>query len=112
MMKEYSYVKFLYKYVINDWPVIHLAELDEERFEIRTVDIYNNNKYGYAYNNIECNSFLSDCSCPTKNDFYSSGEYDLDLADYFDITKGEFELEWKKAVEYCRIHNIIPYKLP
>lgn len=112
MMKEHSYVKLLYKYEINDWSVIHLAELNEDRFEIRTIDIYKNNKYGYAYDKIEYNSFLSDCPCPTKNEFYNSGEYDLDSADYFDITKEEFESEWEKAVEYCRINNIIPYKLP
>lgn len=111
-MKEYSYVKLLYKHTIKDWPVIHLAELDEERFEIRTVDVYENNKYGYAYDKIECNAFLSDSSCPTKNEFYSSDEYDSDSTDCFDITKEEFESEWEKAMKYCRIHNIIPYKLP
>lgn len=112
MIKKYIYVKLLYKQSINDWSDIHLSEIDEKRYEIRAVDIYNDNKYGYAYDNIEYNSFLSDCPFPTISDFYNSGEYDSDYADCFDITKEEFEAEWKKAVEYCRIHNIIPYKLP
>ncbi len=112
MMKKYSYVKLLYKQSIDDWAVIHLSELDEKRYEIRAVDIYNNNKYGYAYDKIEYNSFLSDCPVPTISDFYNSGEYDTDSADCLDITKEEFESEWKKAVEYCRSHNIIPLELP
>ncbi len=43
MMKKHSYVKLLYKQSIDDWAVIHLSELDEKRYEIRAVDIYNLN---------------------------------------------------------------------
>lgn len=111
-MKEYNYVKIQYKNEIKDWPIIHLAELNEERFEVRAIDIYQNNGYGYANTHVECNSFLSDCTFPIVSEFYNSNKYDLNEADYYDITKEEFETEWKKALEYCNIHNMIPRVLP
>jgi hypothetical protein len=77
------------------------------------VEIFNDGSYGYACDNKEYNgTALSDYAFPTVSEFYNSGEFDPNEADYYDIGKDEFEKQLKKAVEYCNIHNIIPHILP
>ena len=98
-MQKFRYIKILYKNIIRDWPIAHFAELDENSFEVRTIDVYDNS-YGYANKYVEHNAILSECAFPTVSEFYTSGEYDLNEADYCDITKSEFEKEWIKAVNF------------
>ena len=97
-MQKFRYVKLAYKYIISNWPIAHFAELDENGFEVRTIDVYDDNSYGYANKYVEHNAILSECAFPTVSEFYTSGEFDLNEADYYDITKSEFEKEWIKAV--------------
>lgn len=113
-MCDFRYAKLVYKYklgLLYD-EKIRFSELDKEGYEIRVVNIYFDNSYGYSYENKEYNNTgLSDYPFPTVYEFYNSGEYDLDEADCYEITKEKFEVEFKKAIEYCKEHNIKPYLL-
>jgi hypothetical protein len=107
-----KYRKLKSKTIIENWWVVHLCELNQDNYEIRAVEIFSDNSYGYAYGKKEYNgTSLSDCAFPTVNEFYTSGEFDLNESDYYEITKEEFEKELKIAIEYCNIHNIIPRTL-
>ena len=98
---------------MDDCETTRLVELNEAKYENRVVAIFDNQSYGYAYGNLEFNhTFLSDCSFPTVYEFYNSGEYDLNEADCYNITKKEFETERKNAIRYCQEHSIIPNRLP
>jgi len=113
-MKKCKYRKLVYKgYLDNNDALIHFCKLDAQSYEERAVEVFPNGDYGYADKKFEFNgTFLSDCPFPTISEYYTWGEFATNEADYYDITEEEFETEWRRAIEYCQEHSIIPNRLP
>ena len=106
-----TYRKLCYHECIDDWSTVYMAELDSENYTVRAVDIYSDGSYGYSDEKIYVNvGSLSDVPFPAVDEFYHSGEYDSDMADYYDITKEDFEAAWEAEIAFCRNHNIAPKK--
>ena len=110
-MCDFRYAKLVYKYKLGllydekiQWNkrLEMLKEINIIPSEILDMIILWSNKVKVNH---------SDYPFPTVYEFYNSGEYDLDEADCYEITKEKFEVEFKKAIEYCKEHNIKPYLL-
>lgn len=47
------YFKAILSHPDNEYPVLLYSELDKDRYETRKIEIYKNEKIGYAYSDIE-----------------------------------------------------------
>ena len=75
------------------WPPISFMELDNERYQVKLLEIHNN-RIAYAYSDVKFNG------CFLAEDKYESSEFfskekDLEL---IEITKSEFYCVWGKYV--------------
>lgn len=78
----------------NGWPILSVMELDNERYQTKVLEIFNNGKIGYAYSDVEVNG------CFLAEGVYETPEF---LADDFDISlipiiKADFDRMWFKYV--------------
>ena len=104
-MLNYKYKILIYKHELDDCEMLRYIEEDLSGYENRVVLVFSDGSYGCASHNFEFNANLSDCALPTVNEFYTSGDYDSNEADYHEITKEIFEQNWFKAIGFY--NNII-----
>lgn len=94
MVKDMTYIKVFWKHTYDDEPVLLYSELDENRDEIRKVEIYRDGMMGYACEDISINgSFLSECEIPELIVINEDTQFEG-----IEIQKDEFEMIWEKAV--------------
>ena len=89
------YIKVHWKHNFQNEPIFLYMELDENRNEIRKVEIFGNDLLGYAYKNININgTFLSKFKIPELCEINEDSQFDA-----FEIDKETFELIWNRAVK-------------
>jgi hypothetical protein len=89
-----KYIKVEWIHDFTDEPVIIYSEIDNERNEIRKVELFRDGKAGYAINDIEFGgSGLSECPLPELEEIASDQQFKP-----FEITKEEFETVWSEKV--------------
>ena len=87
-----TYIKVFWEH--TDEPILLYSELDEERWEIRKVYIFEKGRMEYA-SRTEANgeTILSDQPCPNLSEITKSPEF-VPL----EIAKEEFEEIWRQAL--------------
>lgn len=94
-----TYIKVVWIHDFQDEPILLYSELDSKRNEIRKVEVYRNDKFGYACENKSVNgTFLSKTEIPLLEDINADTQFDA-----FEIDKDYFETIWNKAVCKNRI---------
>ena len=93
-MIKITYIKVQWIHDFQDEPIFLYSELDSERNEIRKVEIYKNDKLGYACENKSVNgTFLSKTEIPSLEDINADVQFDA-----CEIDKEYFESIWSNAV--------------
>ena len=97
-MIKMTYIKVQWIHDFQDEPIFLYSELDSRRNEIRKVEVYKNDKLGYACENKSVNgTFLSKTEIPLLEDINTDIQFDA-----CEIDKEYFESIWNKAVsENC-----------
>ena len=92
MMNTYIYSKW--KNPPKGSPIEFHSELDESRFEIRKVEVFQNGKLGYASKTESMpDTRLGITPVPSLAEIMSQPEFDAKT-----ITKQQFETMWNKAI--------------
>lgn len=86
---EYLLVTWEHNFI--DDPIKFYMELDEDRNQLRVIEVYEDNKIAYASLSKEYNTFLAKEKYPTIEELNSMEEF---KGSY--ITKDEFEDLWNK----------------
>lgn len=89
-----TYIKVSWKHDFPDEPILMFSELDDDRNEIRKVEVYRGNWLGYAckYRN-KNGTLLSECELPELSVINEDIQFEG-----IEIEKDEFEKVWKKAL--------------
>ena len=88
------YMKVRWKHNFSDEPILLFSEMDDNRNEIRKVEVYRGDLMGYAWGDISSNgTFLSKCEIPEL----SVINEDIQFRGV-EIGKEEFERIWEKAI--------------
>lgn len=85
---QYLYVTWEHNF--EDEPKEFYMELNEERFQERVLEIFEDGKIAYATSSQEFNTFLAKEDYPDIEEINSTEEFRAKL-----ITKEEFEKVWK-----------------
>lgn len=85
---QYLYVTWEHNF--EDEPKEFYMELNEERFQERVLEIFEDGEIAYATSNQEFNTFLAKEDYPDIEEINSTEEFRARL-----ITKEEFEKVWK-----------------
>lgn len=88
---QYLYVTWEHNF--EDEPKEFYMELNEERFQERVLEIFEDGKIAYATSNQEFNTFLAKEDYPCIEEINSMEEFRARL-----ITKEEFEKIWEEKV--------------
>lgn len=89
-----TYIKVQWIHDFQYEPIFLYSELDSKRNEIRKVEVYKNDKLGYACKNKSVNrTFLSKTEIPLLEDINADIQFDA-----CEIDKEYFESIWNKAV--------------
>lgn len=90
-----TYIKIFWKHSFLDEPILMYSELDENRNEIRKVEIYRGGMMGYAWRDISMNgTFLSESEIPELDTINKDIQFEG-----VGIRKDEFDIIWKKAIK-------------
>lgn len=90
-----TYLKVYWKHSFPDEPTIIYSELNENREEIRKVEVYTNEILGYAWKDISMRgTYLSECEIPELSEINKDVEFQG-----IEIRKEEFEMIWEKATQ-------------
>ncbi|MDE5778946.1 MAG: hypothetical protein K2I10_10655 [Lachnospiraceae bacterium] len=88
------YIKVRWKHNFPDEPILLFSELDDNRNEIRKVEVYRDDLMGYAWGDISSNeTFLSECELPELSVINEDIQFEG-----IEIRKEEFEIIWEKAI--------------
>lgn len=89
-----TYIKVQWIHDFQDEPILLYSELDSKRNEIRKVEVYKNDKLGYACENKSVNgTFLSKTEIPSLEDINEDIQFVA-----CEIDREYFESIWSKAV--------------
>ncbi|PHM50127.1 DUF6881 domain-containing protein [Xenorhabdus sp. KK7.4] len=87
-----TYIKVYWKHNDDDYPFEIYSELDEDRYEIRKIEIFLNGKVSYAQEDKTTGStILGEVPVPEVNEINEDTEFEA-----FNITKEEFNSLWIK----------------
>lgn len=90
-----TYIKVSWKRDFPDEPILMFSELDDDRNEIRKVEVYRENWFGYACEYTNKNgTLLSECELPELSVINEDIQFEG-----VEIEKDEFEKVWKRALE-------------
>ena len=81
-----EYVKYYWKYIDKETPVLIFAELDEERYSTRQVEVFPDRHIEIAGDKEE---YVSEAPYPPNEEIDNMGEFKI-----FNISKSEFEDIW------------------
>ncbi len=89
---EYIKVKWIHSFL--DEPVLLYSEIDEQRWELRSVEVFADGRIGYANGEISTETTgLSEDPIPQLKDIAADPEFQPE-----EISKDEFEVVWAKAL--------------
>lgn len=89
------YMKVQWKHSFSNEPIIIYSELNEDRNEIKKVEIYRDGMMGYACQDVSVNgSALSECEIPELSEINADPQFEG-----IEIHKEEFEAIWKKVAK-------------
>lgn len=90
-----TYIKVSWKHSFSDEPVLMYSELDENRNEIRKVEIYRDGIMGYAWKDISMNgTTLSESEIPELSVINKDIQFEG-----VGIIKDEFDIIWETATK-------------
>lgn len=90
-MNHYMKVRWLHEH--TDAPILLLNELDEERYEIRKVEVFADGRMGYAFDDTEFGGTgLAAVPVPEAIDIAADPQFIIE-----EITFAEFERYWENA---------------
>ena len=90
-----TYLKIYWKHSFPDEPVIIYSELNENREEIRKVEVYTNERMGYAWKSISMmGAYLSESEIPEISEINKDVQFQG-----IEIRREEFEMIWEKATQ-------------
>ncbi len=90
-----EYIKVYWMHDFIDEPIILYSELDEKRFEVRKIEIYRNNRIGYATYDISVNdTYLSEFPIPEIIEINVDKQFMASK-----ISKREFEDIWINIIK-------------
>ncbi|MDG0791444.1 hypothetical protein OMP38_11630 [Cohnella ginsengisoli] len=89
------FIKVIWFHQFVEEPVLLYSELDCERYEIRKIEFFRNNKVGFASEEIECaDTALGSQPVPKLTEINKNNEF------YgIEISKDEFEVIWKDTLD-------------
>jgi hypothetical protein len=98
-MATFSYMRVKWKHGFPDEPVLLYSELDEERWEVRKVDVFADGTCGFADQDEEVGGTgLGELPVPPLNEIAQDPEFEP-----ADISGEEFESIWSKRRERPRV---------
>ena len=87
-----EYLKVTWIHEDDSFPILLYSELDDERYEVRKIEIYRNGSFGLASLNYEYNgSMLGAGAVPDTAEIIKIPEFLV-----HDTSKDEFEAVWMK----------------
>ncbi len=94
------YMKTLWIHNYDNEPIILYSELDNERYEVRQIWVYDDQSYEIASEEYDTDeSFLSPVPYPSIDEIRNANTED-DVFEPELITKEDFEIVWKNALRY------------
>ncbi len=97
-----EYVKYYWKYIDKQTPVLIFAELDKDRYSMREVDVYSDRHMERLGEDEE---YVSDEPYPSNNEIDEMGEFKI-----FSISKQEFEEVWRHSYFLRRYDGKLSYE--
>ena len=97
-----EYVKYYWKYIEEETPVLIFAELDEERYSVREVDVFSDRHMERFGENEE---YVSEEPYPSNKEIDEMGEFKI-----FSISKEEFEDVWKHSYSSLGYEGNLDYE--
>lgn len=89
-----TYIKVYWKHDFPDEPILMFSELDDDRNEIRKVEVYKKGLLGYACEDRnKAGTLLSECELPELSVINEDIQFEG-----VEIKKDEFEKIWKQAI--------------
>lgn len=87
------YLKVEWFHSFADEPIVIYAEIDDDRWETRKIEVFRNGELGFSDGESECHSMgLSETQIPSIEEIGSDPEFSPRI-----ITKDEFERMWAQA---------------
>jgi hypothetical protein len=90
-----EYIKILWKHLEKNYPRQIYVQLNDQRYEVRKVEIYEDDRIAYADGNAENGAFLSPEPYTSLDEFNSSNGIDEVFATV--ISAEEFEQAWRRV---------------
>jgi hypothetical protein len=88
-----AYIKVSWKQDDPNTPILLYSELDDERWEVRKVEVFPDGSFGYADRAASCGTtFLGVIPIPMLSEIAANPEFEPAA-----ITKDEFEAVWLQA---------------
>ena len=81
----------------SEFPDDEYMELDSERWQLKVISFFEDGKIAYAYDNVECNTFLAEAQYPEPDEVNGIEGYEGIHLEY--ITKEAFYNIWNKYVK-------------
>jgi Domain of unknown function (DUF6881) len=90
-----NYIRAAWHHSFPDEPIVLYSEMNEERWEVRKVDIFREGPPGIASATLSTrDSMLSEKPIPPISEIASDAQFEPS-----EITKEEFEEVWSKAIQ-------------
>lgn len=86
-----EYIKVEWLYDFKDEPSTFYSELDENRLEIRKVEVYKDGRMAYASKDEAVNTCLSDYVIPNVEEISDGSEFRAEI-----ILEQEFQTIWER----------------
>lgn len=95
-MNQKTYIMVEHIHTYDDLPVRVYSELDEQRYEVRKIEIFRDGSIGYAFDDIEVGpTGLGELPIPSLEEI-AQDPYEIFFPK--EITKEEFEKVWSEIV--------------
>ena len=87
-----TYICVKWKHASPDYPVLFYSELDDDRREVRKVEVFGNGRIGFAtHDRAVGGTFIGKVRIPTLAEIAADGQFEPS-----EISAGEFEKVWAK----------------
>ena len=98
-MEKYKDRKYMHLHMKlhSEFPDDEYMELDSERWQLKVISFFEDGKIAYAYDNVECNTFLAEAQYPEPDEVNGIEGYEGIHLEY--ITKEAFYNIWNKYVK-------------
>ena len=97
-MEKYNERKYMHlnMNLDSEFPDDEYMELDSERWQLKVISFFKDGKIAYAYDDVECDTFLAEAQYPEPDEINGIEGYEGLYLEY--ITKEEFYAIWNRYV--------------